>query len=212
MYEPYGEEKKVKIDLEKVREDIREKIKNLKLNKLAAVIIVIVILGLISGYKGYTSFTTKVIDANSEIEILERQLDASQIGLTTCQSGLQNAQNDLSSEKTKSQQCESNLEGISTDLETCFGEKEGLENDIEFFGGDLTKCETDLEETTMHYYNLQDDHQKLECNFARDICDSFGFKYYFIDESGDIICCLRKDPDFCGKEPVNPDKIKSSDC
>jgi len=211
MYEPYGE-RRFKVDFEGIKEKLKEKLKNVKTNRWAAIIIAIIALVGVGGYTGWASYTAQVNDFNSRIMILEKQMDACQNNLTTCFSDLEMTESDLSTYISKTGQCESDLDSTQSDLNACILEREGLEGEYSTVEADLTSCQSDLEEKRKDYETLEEDYETLECNFAKDICGTAGMGYYFVRGKEEIVCCIKKDPAYCGEVPASEDEIREITC
>lgn len=212
MYEPYGEGRRLKIDFEGLKEKLKEKLKNLKSNRWAAVIIAIIALAGVGGYTGWASYTAKITEFNSRIMILEKQMEACQNNLTSCFSELEMTESDLSTYMSRSEECESDLESTQSNLDMCVSERESLESEYSTIEADLASCHSDLEEKKTEYESLEGDYETLECNFAKDVCGAAGMNYYFVRGEEEIICCVKKDPGYCGEVPASVDEIKKITC
>jgi len=69
MYEPYGEGKKFNINLEVLKEKIRN-LKNLKFNKTIAIIIAVIAIAAVGGITGFVSYAGKMTEFTSKITVL----------------------------------------------------------------------------------------------------------------------------------------------
>jgi hypothetical protein len=212
MYEPYGEEGKLKINLGGWKEKIKEKVSNLKGSKWLLIIIAVVALGSISGYTGWTAYTAKITEAGNQVMILQKQMDACNNNLTSCFFEIDSVKTGLLSSIASKEMCDNDLNNTLTNLDFCNQEKEKTMSDILTKTGDLTTCQNDLEMKTKEYYELKSNTEDLECAFAKRVCGTVGMTYYFVKGNNDIICCIKQDPSYCGETPSSADLINKINC
>lgn len=212
MYEPYAERKRFKVDWEGLKEKIKEKASVLKSRKWAAVIIALIVIGGGAGYTGFVTYTSKINELNSTIMILDKQLKSCQNDVASCNSELESTESELSTYIAKHEKCESDLEATQSSLATCRSEKEDLKAEYSTIKSDLETCQSDLEQTEEELTDLEEDIEDLECEFAKRVCGSIGFDYYFVDEDNEIICCVKEDPDYCGETAPSKDVIERITC
>lgn len=223
MYEPYGEPKRPRINFNEIKFKIQEMLRKIRRNRwslIASILIVLAILGM-GGYTGYTTYTAKVNEAKSKTVILEKQIDACQVELTSIKNDLSTCNTNLNEKQEKISNLEKeiqeqvNLEKTKT--ETCQLEKERLRKDI-------TQTQKHLADLQLKHSNLESDYKtlqndlsdtrdrlkKIECNYAWSICRSVGFKYYYVKSDMTIGCCLDSNSiDSCSPpKPANTNEIK----
>jgi hypothetical protein len=216
MYEPYGESKKFdfKIDKEKLRElkdKFVENIKKIRYNKWAMVLIAIGFLVVLGGYTGYVTYTGKIDEMNSHIVILERQLEACQENVTVCLIDLDNTENQLSTCQDDKEDCESDLKKARSDLSDCNDEKDTLSTTLTVLEETLSESEIEYEDLKDDYEDLEDDYEEMECRYASNACGKIGMNYYFMKDT-QVVCCLKKDSDYCTEKPGDEDIIQEINC
>ncbi len=215
MYEPYGESKKFKIDTEKLKqwkEKLKEKVKNLRHNKWAMIIIAVAILVILGGYTGYMTYTGKVSEIESQILILERQIEACQNNVSSCFSDLEGTKEELSSCEAKREDCEDKLENTKSELEECNVDKGLLRTNLIELENSIEEWENKYGELENDYESLEGEHEDMSCYYASDVCGRIGMNYYFVKDNVEVICCLKDDPEFCIQEPSSDDVIKEITC
>ena len=216
MYEPF-EEVKSRVNFGKISEKLRGlkeklgKLKEIKVKRWLAIVIAIIAISAMGGYTGWVSYTSKIEEFQSKNIILEKQVKACENNLTSCFSSLESIRSEVSGLKSEKEKCESDLESVSSKLEECKSEKEDLEEKVVSISTELETCKSSLEEKKSEFESLKEDYEKLECNFAKEVCGSAGMKYYFV-EDGNVFCCIKKDRDFCTERPENEDLIKEITC
>jgi len=215
MYEPYGESKKFKVDVEKLKEwkgKLKEKIKNLRYNKWAMVIIAVAIIGVLASYTGWVTWTGKVAEIESQIMILQRQIEACQDNVSSCLSNLENTKGHLSTCKTNMEDCKEDLENAESELEECNIDKGLLRTSLIELESSIEEWETKYNELESNYKDLESDHEDMSCYYASDVCGRVGMNYYFVQGNIEVICCLKDDPEFCIEEPDSEDVIEEITC
>jgi len=212
MYEPYGEDGKLKINLGNWKEKIREKLSNLKGSKWLLIIIAVIALGSIGGYTGWTVYTAKITEASNQVMILQKQMDACNNNLTSCFSEIDSVKGELSSSISGKEMCDNDLKNTLSSLDSCNQEKEKSMTDILTKTGDLNTCLSDLDMKTKEYNDLKSNNEDLECSFAKKVCGAVGMTYYFVKGNSDIICCIKQDTSYCGETPSSADLINKINC
>jgi chromosome segregation ATPase len=212
MYEPYEERKGFKIDLEGLKNRIKEKTKNLRYSKQAMTIIAIVALIFLGSVTGYVTYTSKVTEISSKITILEKQMTACQDNVSSCYSDLEDVNKKLSECKTSNQDCESNLQATNTELKTCTDEKGELSSSLQTLESNVSDWESKYNELDENYKILQSEQQDMECNYAKGICGSAGMNYYYVKDDMTVVCCIKSESDFCVEQPSTEVTIEQINC
>lgn len=215
MYEPYGEGKKLKIDVERLKEwkgKLKEKVENLKHNKLAMIIIAVVIIAGLASFTGWMTYTGKIAEINSQVLVLERQIEACQDNASSCLSNLENTKDHLSTCRTNVDDCEDDLESAESGLEECNIDKGLLRTNLIELESSIGEWETKYEELESDYENLEERHEDLSCYYASDVCGRAGMDYYFLKDNTEIVCCWGSDPENCVEEPDSEDVIEEITC
>jgi hypothetical protein len=75
----------------------------------------------------------------------------------------------------------------------------------------LGEWKSKYDELQGEYETLKDEREKMECNFASEICGRAGMIYYFVKRGEEIVCCLKSDPDYCIERPTD-ETIKEITC
>jgi len=212
MYEPYEGRKGFKIDLEGLKNKIKEKTKNLRYSKQTMTIVAIVALVFIGGFTGYATYTSKVTEINSKITILEKQMMACQDNVSLCYSDIESVDNKLSECKTSNKDCESNLQITKTEVKTCTDGKAELSSSLQALESSVSDWESKYNELDEDYKILQSEQQDMECNYAKGICGSAGMNYYYVKDDMTVVCCIKSEPDFCVEQPSTEVTIKQINC
>jgi len=212
MYEPYEERKGFKIDLEGLKNRIKEKAKNLRYSKQAMTIAAIVALIFLGSVTGYVTYTSKVTKISSKITILEKQMAACQDNVSSCYSDLGSVDNKLSECQTSNQNCESNLQTKGTELKTCTDQKGELSSSLQALESSVSDWESKYNKLDEDYKILQSEQQDMECNYAKGICGSAGMNYYYVKSDMTIVCCIKSEPEFCVEQPSTEVTIKQISC
>ncbi len=215
MYEPYGESKRFKIDVERLKEwkgKLKEKIKNLRYNKWAMIIITVVVLAIIGGYGGWVAYTGKITEISSQILILERQIEACQNNVTSCLSDLESTEGQLSTCQTNINDCKEKLENAKSELDECNIDKGLLRTSLQELESSIGEWETKYNKLENDYKSLESEHDDMSCYYASDVCGRAGMKYYFVEDNTEIVCCWESDPENCVEEPDSEDVIKEITC
>jgi chromosome segregation ATPase len=205
MYEPYGEKKKFNVDWA----SLKEKLKNVKLNKTIAVIIAVVAIGIAGTVTGYVSYTSKVTEMSSKLLIRERQIEACQNNMTSCSTDLDSAKGNIETLQTENTKCKVDLQNKGTDLEGCQDENKQLIANISDLESTMGQWKSKYEGLMDDYKTLEDKHTAMERNYAKSCCN-FGFSYYFLSDNTKVVCCSKKDVNSCGETPENVDMIKEA--
>ncbi len=212
MYEPYGEEGKLKLNIGDWKEKFKEKLSKVKGSKWLLIIIAVVALGGASGYTGWTTYTAKITEANNQMMIYQKQIEACEDNLTSCFSEITTVKDELSASINSKQICDNDLKNTLTNLDSCNQEKDNIMNEFSTKTNDLNTCLADLDQKTKEYDDLESNKENLECAFAKKVCGAVGMTYYFVKGSSDIVCCIKQDPSYCGETPANIDSIKKISC
>jgi hypothetical protein len=211
MYEPYGEGKKFNINLEGLKEKIRN-LKNLKFNKTIAIIIAVIAIAAVGGITGFVSFTGKVTEFTSKITVLERQMDACQNNVTSCLSTLDTTKSSLETSQTENEKCNTDLESSKADNEKCNTEKTSLSQNLTEMEGTIGEWKSKYDTLTSNYEDLQSKNSAMEQNYATKICCTGGSTYYFLKDGTKVVCCLKQDVNYCSETPESADMIKKLTC
>jgi chromosome segregation ATPase len=213
MYEPYGEEKKglnLKEKLNRTKQKLQEKFKNLnlqglKLNKVSIILLALGLLLVTGTISGYITYTGRISNLRSDNLVLQKQNDALQTEmndfqnqLATCNSNLQTTNTELESLRQELAQMTLDYETTETDLGFCEEEKLTLSEDLNLANEELEKKQNQYDTLKANYDELEDDLETVECNYAKEVCSSM--EYYFVDGQ-EVFCCLRDDPEFCTRDP-----------
>lgn len=215
MYEPYGESKKFKIDVERLKEwkgKVKEKVKNLRHNKWAMIIIAVVIIAGLGGYTGWVTYTGKVAEINSQIMILEKQIEACQNNVTSCLSNLENTKSQFSTCQTNMENCKNKLENTKSELDECNIDKGLLRTSLQELESSIGEWETKYNELESDFEDLQGEYEDMGCHYASDVCGRAGMSHYFMEDNGEIVCCWGSNPENCVEEPHDEDVIKEITC
>jgi hypothetical protein len=51
----------------------------------------------------------------------------------------------------------------------------------------------------------------MECRYASNACGKIGMNYYFMKDT-QVVCCLKKDSDYCTEKPGDEDIIQEINC
>ena len=200
MYEPYEEKKESRF--KKIFDRIKERVSTAKLTAKnfrfqrfterlpstawTIVAVVVLIVGGLS-YTGYTVYTSKITETQSQLLILERQINALEdelngykTNLAVCEANLENTKKTLS--KT-----EKDLTDTRTQLVACNTEYNNLVNAS-------AATQTAYIELKNVYAKLQEDYKKIECSSAV----SKECNYYTVSDSM-VKCCVKIENKFyCG--------------
>jgi len=215
MYEPYGETKKFKIDIERLKEwkgKLKEKVKNLRYNKFAMIVIAVAIITVLGGITGWVTYTGKLSEISSQTVILERQIEACQNNVSYCFSNLEDTENQLSTCQTNREDCQNKLENTKSDFDQCNIDKGLLRTSLQELEGSISEWENKYDELESDYKDLEDEHEDMSCYYASDVCGKIGMNYYFVKDNVEVICCLKDDLEFCTQKPGSDDVIKEIKC
>jgi chromosome segregation ATPase len=205
MYEPYGEKRRLNIDWT----SLKEKFKNIKLNKTLAIIIAVIAIGAVSGITGFVSYTSKVTELNSKLLIKERQMNACQNNMTSCLTDLDTAKNNIETLQTDNTKCKVDLLNKGTELEGCQSDNEKLNANISELESTMGEWKSKYEGLMDDYKTLESNNAAMESNYAKSCCN-FGFSYYFLKDNTKVVCCSKQDVNSCGETPANVDMIKDA--
>ena len=211
MYEPYEERRKLKINLESIKNKLVEKAKNFRQSKWFLIVIAIVLIGSIGTYSGYVTYTAKVAETSSRITILERQFMACQENATSCLMNLQNVENELTSCQESNQNCNTNLENTKSELNTCNSKYQELNKQVQDLQGSVSDWESKYDALNQNFNILQSEIDQMECNYAKKVCGFIGLNYYYLKGDMTIICCLNADTSSC-IPPASDVTIKEINC
>jgi hypothetical protein len=215
MYEPYGEKKRFSINTERLKEwkgKAIEKIKTLRYNKWAMIIIAVAVIVVLGGYTGWMTYTGKVAEINSQILILERQVEACQNNVSSCLSDLEATGGQLVTCQTNIQDCKNKLENAKSGLDQCNIDKGLLRTSLQELESSISEWETRYEELESDYSDLEEDHEDMSCQYASDVCGRAGMDYYFVKDDTEIVCCWGTNLENCVEEPDSEDDIKEITC
>jgi chromosome segregation ATPase len=210
MYEPYGEGKKFNINIEGLKEKIRN-LKNIKFNKTLAIIVAVIAIAAVGSVTGYVSYTGKMTEFTSQITILERQMDACQNNVSSCLVDLSSTKDTLGITQTEKQKCLIDLECSKTDTEKCISEKGNLSGTLTEMESTIGEWETKYDHLSSNYEDLQNKQSVMEENYAKGCC-TFGYSYYFLKDGTKVVCCLKQDVNYCSETPASADMIKKLSC
>jgi len=212
MYEPYTEDKKIKVDLKRIKEKLFEKATGLKSSKWAMVIVAICVVGLIGGYTGYVSYTSKIAEINSQVMILEKQWEACNNTLEEATIGYENCKSDLKKVQNINEVCQDNIQNLESNLVNCQNDLKGAESDLKESEDKYSEIKEQYDTLETDYNALEDNKEKMGCEYAKLKCGIIGWSYYFIDEN-EVICCSSTNVDSCSPEkPENSDEIIKINC
>jgi chromosome segregation ATPase len=205
MYEPYGEKRRFNIDWT----SLKEKFKNLKLNKTLVVILAVIALGAVGGITGLVSYTSKVTEMNSKLLVRDRQLDACQSNVTSCLTDLSSAKDSITTLQTESTKCKVDMQNKETELQGCQSDNENLNANISQLTGTVGEWKSKYENLMDDYTTLENKQTTMERNYAKSCCN-FGFSYYFLKDDTRVVCCSKNDINSCGETPPSADVIKAA--
>jgi outer membrane murein-binding lipoprotein Lpp len=188
---------------------------NFQFNKLTIVFVALAMLLLVGGTTGYISYTSKINTLQNNNLVLEKQRDALEVEksdlltqLSTCNSEINIMQSEVDGLKNQLTQVTFNYETTESDLQICNEDKLTLSSDLNMLNEDLENKEKQYDALEERYDNLGEDLLQLECHYAKNICGRM--EYYFIDDR-EVFCCLKDDPEFCEEDPMGMD-IRTIDC
>jgi predicted RNase H-like nuclease (RuvC/YqgF family) len=199
MYEPYEERRKLKINLEDLKNKFVEKTKNFRQSKWFLIVIAVVLIGTIGTYSGYVTYTAKVAETTSRITILERQFMACQENVTSCSMNLQNMENELTDCQKSNQDCDNDLQNAKSDLNICNSKNQELNNQIQDLQSSVSDWESKYNALDQNFKLLQSEFDQMECNSAKKICGFMGLNYYYLKGDMSIVCCLSTEINSCAQ-------------
>lgn len=211
MYEPYTEDKKINVDLKRIKEKLIQKATGLKSTKWAMIILVLALIGISGGITGYVSYTSKITEVNSQLMVLEKQMEACNQALENSNQNLEMCNNDLAETQNLNQLCESNLQNTESSLDVCQSSLTTAESDLGEIESELTDLQEKYDSLDANCTELGDDKEKMECEYAKHYCPQ-GFSYYFIKNNA-VVCCIDDTIDSCyPEEPEYEDEIREINC
>lgn len=213
MYEPWGEKKKFRVDFEKIKEWIRGKVKNIRVDNRVAIAIGLVLLLLGFAYTGLMTYTSRINEARSKLLILERQINALEEELNSTRNSLASCSSELESTKKKLSDSERDLRITGSKLSTCELEKEKLDEELKGKEKNLNKLQGEYETLNLRFKSLEARFEKLQCEYGKRVCKPAGLNYYYLRDDMTIGCCWSTSVDSCSPPgPDSEDMIKEIVC
>ena len=207
MYEPYEEKKTSKVKeffqrlvsrIQKPKYAFTSKFGDRKLSVLLLILAVIAIGGGLS-YTGYTAYTSAVSEAQSQVEIQDRQINALNEEMNGYKTNLAVCNTDLKNKNDMVTKAETDLKATQNRLTACTAD---LTNQI----NTSAVVQTSFTALQVNHTTLQTNYKTLECKYAEDK----GCDYYTLSNSK-IQCCGRIDDKFyCGTQfvPTEASNVK----
>lgn len=210
MYEPYGEKKKLKLDVNSVKEKIKEKLGDLNfggMNKMTYVIGALILLFLVSGITGFVTYTGKVEEMEQRYMVMERQIQGLQDELavagqelSTCSHNLEITQGTLDVKNQELANTILVLDETQANLGICNQEKSDLSARISSLEDDIMNLNTEFDDLTDDYSDLENNFEDLACNVAKlSSCE-----YYILEGGSKVVCCFKyQGANICGGDQVD---------
>jgi len=199
MYEPYEDKRKFKINLSDIKNKLVEKTKNFRQTKWFLVLIAVALIGTVGVYSGYVTYTAKIVETNSKITILERQLTACQENATSCLTNLQNTESQLTNCQKSGEDCNNALDKTKSDLSACNSENQKLNGQIQDLESSVSDWQSKYDSLDQNFKVLQDEINQMECNYAKKVCGNVEMKYYYVKGDMSIVCCLGTETSSCAQ-------------